>query len=45
MPDFNDNPMYYEQQCNIYGCDFGPNPDPDDNCSYCFGPQPKEEAE
>jgi len=34
---------YFEQQCNIYGCDFGGNPDPDDNCIYCGSHQPQKD--
>jgi hypothetical protein len=33
------NYAYFEEKCNIYGCDFGGNPDPDDHCMYCGSPQ------
>jgi hypothetical protein len=37
------NYRYYEEKCNIYGCDFGSNPDPDDTCMYCGREQKDEE--
>jgi hypothetical protein len=39
------NYRYTEQQCNIYGCDYGGNPDPDDTCMYCGSDQKKGGAE
>lgn len=29
------NDAYFEQKCNVYGCDFGSNPDPYYTCIYC----------